>query len=156
MANKRPPLEIGELTQNLKHSTGKGADAFFSTPPSPTQETPHNTPLENSTSITQRNNTVTKQKKITNLAMNDVTTSLLHDVNFRKWRDIIENTETHNSSLRLTTEEAEDVEDLIQELKRKLKLKTSLNEVARLGLLYILHDFKKNREKSLVYKVKKS
>src|SRR5205823_14050434 len=86
----------------------------------------------------------------------DVVTSLLHDVTYREWRDIIENTETHNSSLRLTTEEAEDVEDLIKELKRKLKIKTSLNEVARLGLLYILHDFKKKRENSFVYKVKKS
>ena len=86
----------------------------------------------------------------------DVMTSSLHDVNMRSWRDIIENTETHNSSLRLTTGESDDIEDLIKELKRKLKVKTSLNEIARLGLLYLLHDFKKNRESSLVYKVKKS
>jgi hypothetical protein len=83
-------------------------------------------------------------------------TSSLHDVNLREWRDTIENTETHNSSLRLTTQESDEIEDLIKELKRRLKIKTSLNEVARLGLLYILHDFKKNRENSLVYKVKKS
>jgi len=37
-----------------------------------------------------------------------------------------------------------------------MKIKTSLNEAARLGLLYILEDFKKNKEKSLIYKVKKS
>jgi hypothetical protein len=86
----------------------------------------------------------------------DVRTLSLHDVNMRLWRDIIENTETHNSSLRLTTEESDNIEDLIKELKRKLKVKTSLNEIARLGLLYLLHDFNKNRENSLVYKVKKS
>ena len=86
----------------------------------------------------------------------DVMTSSLHDINMRLWRDIIENTETHNSSLRLTTEESDNIEDLIKELKRKLKVKTSLNEIARLGLLCLLHDFKKNRENSLVYKVKKS
>jgi hypothetical protein len=83
-------------------------------------------------------------------------TSSLQDVNFRAWKDTIENTETHNSSLRLTTEESEHIEDLITNLKRKFKIKTSLNEIARLGLLHIVQDFKKNGEDSLVYKVKKS
>jgi hypothetical protein len=86
----------------------------------------------------------------------NVVTSSLHEVNFRVWKDTIENTETHNSSMRLTNEENYAVEDMVNELKRSLKVKTSLNEVARLGLLYIIHDFKQNREKSLVYKVKKS
>src|SRR5918996_1309241 len=63
---------------------------------------------------------------------------------------------THNSSLRLTTEEGEHIEDLITDLKRKFKIKTSLNEVARLGLLHIVQDFKKNGDNSLIYKVKKS
>jgi len=86
----------------------------------------------------------------------DVTTSSLHEVNLRELKDIIENTETHNSSLRLTNEENYAVEDMVNELKRSLKVKTSLNEVVRLGLLYIINDFKINREKSLIYKVKKS
>jgi len=86
----------------------------------------------------------------------NVMTSSLHEVNFRVWKDTIENTETHNSSLRLTNEENYAAEDLINELKRSLKVKTSLNEVARLGLLYILHDFELNKEQSLIYKVKKS
>ena len=85
-----------------------------------------------------------------------VITSSRHDVNYRTWRDIIENTETHNSSLRLTAEENFAVEDVITDLKRHLKVKTSLNELARLGLLYLIHDFKKHRENSLLYKVKKS
>ena len=101
---------------------------------------------------------VSKQstKKVNKSAINDVMTSSRHDVIHRTWRDIIENTETHNSSLRLTTEEGEHIEDLITGLKRKFKIKTSLNEAARLGLLYIVQDFKKNGENSLIYKVKKS
>src|SRR5918993_2080442 len=95
-------------------------------------------------------------KKVHKSVTNDVMTSSLQDVNLRLWRDTIENTETHNSSLRLTTEEGEQIEDLITDLKRKHKIKTSLNEVARLGLLHIVQDFKKNGEHSLVYKVKKS
>ena len=95
-------------------------------------------------------------KKVYKSATNDVMTSSLHDVKLREWKDTIENTETHNSSLRLTTEEGEHIEDLITELKRKYKIKTSLNEIARLGLLQIVQDFKKNGDNSLVYKVKKS
>jgi hypothetical protein len=31
-SNKRPPLELDDLTNNLKQSSGKGVDAFFSSP----------------------------------------------------------------------------------------------------------------------------
>ena len=86
----------------------------------------------------------------------DVTPSPRHDVNYRAWRDIIENTETLNSALRLTREERYEVEDMIQDLERKHKIKTSMNEVARLGLLSVIHDYKTKKQQSLVYKVKKS
>jgi hypothetical protein len=95
-------------------------------------------------------------KKVNKSATNDVMTSSRYDVNLRAWKDTIENTETHNSSLRLTTAEGEQIEDVITDLKRKYKIKTSLNEIARLGLLHIVQDFKKNGESSLIYKVKKS
>jgi hypothetical protein len=36
--NKRPPLELDDLTNNLKQSSGKGVDAFFSAPPVPQEE----------------------------------------------------------------------------------------------------------------------
>ena len=95
------------------------------------------------------------QKRV-NEPRHDVTTSGRQDVDYRKWRDIIENTETHNSALRLTREERYEVEDMIKELERKHKIKTSMNEVARLGILSIIHDYKANKQESLVYKVKKS
>jgi hypothetical protein len=78
------------------------------------------------------------------------------DVNYREWREIIKETESHNSSLRITNEEKYVVKDLIDELERKYKVRTSLNEIARLGLLYIIEDFKQERLESLVIKVKKS
>jgi hypothetical protein len=86
----------------------------------------------------------------------DVTTSFLHDVNLRNWRDVIENTETQNSALRLTSAERYAVEDVISELRRKEKIKTSMNEIARLGLLLLIHDFQQHRKNSVVYQVKKS
>ncbi len=37
-SNKRPPLELDDLTNNLKQSSGKGVDAFFSAPPMPQEQ----------------------------------------------------------------------------------------------------------------------
>lgn len=86
----------------------------------------------------------------------DVTTSLLQDVDLKHWREQIEDTETQNSSLRLTSEERYVIEDVISELQRKERVKTSMNEVARLGLLFLIHEFKQNRRTSILYRVKKA
>ena len=86
----------------------------------------------------------------------DVTTSLLQDIDLKRWQELIENTETQNSSLRLTSEERYVIEDVISELQRKERIKTSMNEVARLGLLFLIHEFKKNGHTSLLYRVKKA
>jgi hypothetical protein len=37
-SSKRPPLELDDLTNNLKHSSGRGVDAFFSPQPAPQEE----------------------------------------------------------------------------------------------------------------------
>jgi hypothetical protein len=37
-SNKRPPLDLDDLTNNLKQSSGKGVDAFFSPQPAPQAE----------------------------------------------------------------------------------------------------------------------
>ena len=156
-SNKRPPLEMDDLTNNLKQSSGQGIGAFFptaSSTPLP-KEQKDTTKIEPSPTQPQE----VEEKKLQNEAessINDVTTSSRHDVSYREWRDIIENTETHNSALRITNEERYDVEDLVSELRRKYKVKTSMNELARLGLLYIVQDFKKNKTKSLIHNVKKS
>jgi len=155
-SNKRPPLEIDDLTTNLKQSSGKGVDAFFPSHPVQQTEAPQEK-IQNDESPFPRKEA---RKEITENEPNsrylDVTTSSRHDVNLRTWKDIIENTETHNSSLRITNNEKYDIKDLIDELERKYKIKTSLNEIARLGILYIVHDFKKDKLHSLIMKVKKS
>ncbi len=98
----------------------------------------------------QKTEAETKDKR------HDVTTSPRHDINYREWRDIIENTETHNSALRITREERYEVEDVVSDLERKQRIKTSMNELARLGLLSIIRDYKTNKQESLIIKVKKS
>jgi hypothetical protein len=104
----------------------------------------------------KKESTQPSKEASTSEVIHDVTTSSRHDVSYRAWRDIIENTETLNSALRLTRDERYEVEDIIQDFERKHKIKTSMNEVARLGLLSIIHDYKKNKQQSLLYKVKKS
>jgi hypothetical protein len=152
MAHKRPPLEIGGLTESLKASRGQGAGVFFPTPP--------NTPAETNT----RDAKPTEKFPVppaphednNHETRHDVTASARQDVDYRAWKDIIENTETHNSALRLTREERYDVEDVVSDLERTHHIKTSMNELARLGLLSILRDYKQLKRQSLVYKVKKS
>ncbi len=155
---KRPPLELDDLTNNLKQSSGKGIGAFFPDQITPQEENqPEETKTADSpTPPTQKIEEKQQKEAKSILQHHDVTTSSHQDVNLRKWRDLIEDTETHNSALRITNEERYEVEDLVSELRRKYKIKTSMNEIARLGLLYIIDDFKKDKQNSLIIKVKKS
>jgi hypothetical protein len=150
MVHKRPPLEIKAITASLKESKGQGVGAFFPPPPTNSADTQSSKPIEKTPRPKD-----TKKHEIQE-TLTDVMASLLQDVNLRDWKDTIENTQTRGSSLRLTNEEIYAVEDVIQDLERLLNIKTSMNELARLGLLFLMHDFKHNGEKSLVYKVKKS
>jgi len=86
----------------------------------------------------------------------DVMTSLNQDINRKLWREIIEETETHNSSLRMSAKERDQVEDAVRDLKRKYRIKTSMNEIARLGLLFLINDFKRRGEHSIIAEVKTS
>jgi len=111
--------------------------------------------LERKPAINQASSTPSSDK--TNIdVMIDVMTSLLQDVNLRAWREVIENTETQNTALRMTSEERYAIEDVVNELRRKEKVKTSMNEIARLGMMYLIYDFKKNGHESILYKVKKT
>lgn len=85
----------------------------------------------------------------------DVVTSLLAGVDLSKWRELIGNTETHNSAFRLSAAERDAVEDLVRDLRRTKRVKTSMNELARLGLLLLIHDFRTRGEQSVVFRVKK-
>jgi hypothetical protein len=83
-------------------------------------------------------------------------TSCLQEIDLKQWQEVIENTETQNSALRLTSEERYAVEDVINELRRQYGIKTSMNEVARLGLLLLVHDFHQSKKASLIHQVKKA
>jgi hypothetical protein len=155
MASKnRPPLEMDEITNNLKQSSGKGVDAFFSSPSTvetkPQEEQNTDSPSQLTELIKEKKDNSTLERR------RDVMTSSRQEISLKKWREIIETTETHNSSLRMTNDEKFAIEDLLSELQRKYKIKTSLNELARLGMLYLIDNFKKDKPNALIIKVKKA
>lgn len=135
-----------------------GASAFFQPQaPEPLAATPPvtETPPPALSDTTQQANQAALSSVYQDV-MSDAVTSLLQDIDLKRWREQIEDTETQNSSLRLTSEERYVIEDIISELQRKEKIKTSMNEVARLGLLFLIHEFKKNQRQSILYRVKKA
>ncbi|MCC7018582.1 MAG: hypothetical protein IT332_02425 [Ardenticatenales bacterium] len=84
----------------------------------------------------------------------DVMTSvLLEDISM--WRKVLAVSETHNSALRLSAQERDDIEDCVLLLRRKFGIKTSMNELARLGLLLLVRDVRTRKNESLVCAVKK-
>lgn len=83
-----------------------------------------------------------------------VTSVLPEDVS--RWRKILANTELHNSALRLSAQERDDVEDCVLLLRRTLGIKTSMNELARLGLLLLVRDVRARKSASIVCAVKQS
>lgn len=105
--------------------------------------------------VQQGRNVVSKRESKTDVML-DVMTSHLLAANLKRWQEIIENTETQNSALRLTSEERYAVEDVVNELRRQYGIKTSMNELARLGLLLLLSDFKTHKKESLIHQVKKA
>jgi len=145
-------------TSSITNELAGGASLFFSKQVSPSPEEKQPEPID--AKKTKKSPLVKEFKEELHEVMkpprHEVMTSSSNESNLRNWKDLIENTETHNTSLRLTNEENYAVEDVVNELKRVFKIKTSLNEVARLGLLNLIHDFNTNREKSIIYKVKKS
>ena len=54
MASKRPPIEVTEISQNLKDSRGQGMNAFFSSPP---QATPVPVPQEEKAPVLRNHGT---------------------------------------------------------------------------------------------------
>jgi hypothetical protein len=142
-------LPTDGITSELSRSV------FFQKRPAAQPESADHSPPPLSQESRQAMKEENKQAGMTDV-MGDVMTSPLPDVDLKQWQEIIENTETQNSALRLTSAERYAIEDAISELRRKYSIKTSMNEVARLGLLVMLNDFKKHKKDSLIHKVKKA
>ena len=85
-----------------------------------------------------------------------VSVSVLEGVDLDGWREVLANTETHSSTYRLTEGERRLAEDLVRDLWRTYRIKTSMNELARLGLMLLEHDFRRRKSQSIINDIKKS
>ena len=85
----------------------------------------------------------------------DPMTSVLDDVDLVRWRDVLADTVTLSSTFRLTEEERRVVEDAVRDLRRTDRIKTSMNELARLGLMFLVHDLRRHGAKSVIHRVKR-
>lgn len=96
-------------------------------------------------------------------SMTDTNESTRHDVmtsvspeEVSRWRKLLANSETHGSALRLSAQERDDVEDCVLLLRRTYGIKTSMNELVRLGLLLLVRDVRARKSKSVICAVKES
>ncbi len=149
-----------ELTQSVFFQKPSGAKPAVQPQDGPAGTPPHSpapsTPEEQRREEQQQESHQAKPPDVATDVTIDGMTSQLPDVKLKVWQEIIENTETQNSALRLTKEERYAVEDLVNELRRKYGIKTSMNEIARLGLLLLIHDFKQHKQAALIHHVKKA
>lgn len=157
-------LPTDTIARELSHSVffQKPPDEQVHSPPpaGQTQREAHSPPSaahvdQGDESAQQDGNPVGNDASKTNVML-DVLTSLFAKVNLKQWQEIIEDTETQNSALRLTSEERYAIEDVVNELRRQYGIKTSMNEIARLGLLLLIQDFKQYKKNSIIHKVKKA
>lgn len=160
----KKPLQTDAISQELTQSVffqkpagAKPADQAQNVPASiPSHSPSPSTPEEQRREEQHQASQQAKQPDVVTDVTSDGMTLRLQNVKLKEWQEIIENTETQNSALRLTKEERYAVEDLVNELRRKYGIKTSMNEIARLGLLLLIHDFKQHKRDALIHHVKKA
>jgi len=160
MTKKLPTDAItSELSQSVFFHKPVGEQVHTQTTDTRREAEPHSPPplsheAQPSEADHQPSSEASSQAVKTDVTL-DVMTSHFPSANLKHWQEIIENTETQNSALRLTCEERYAVEDAVNELRRQYGIKTSMNEIARLGLLLLIHDFKQHKKVSLIHQVKK-
>jgi hypothetical protein len=137
MANKRPPVELEGLDENLKHSSGKGIDAFFSTLPSPNKEQQPPDTSEKAKAINTESNTIHNIKSnIERNTENNVVSNIIilqfTDKDIEELRELAEKAQTY----RLTHHEVEYVKDMSHKLTKESKRgKIGQGDILRIALV---------------------
>ena|ERR1700722_20373730 len=141
--NNRPPLEMEGLTDNLKRSSGRGADAFFPTPdtaPStPPVEKENNQPVKdvearnvsviNSTSINKK---INKTSNNGSNIVSNITILQITDGDISSLRELAEKPQTY----RLNSREIEYIKDTAYKLTKESKRgKIGQGDILRIALL---------------------
>src|SRR4051794_7553427 len=135
MANKRPPVELEGLDENLKQSSGKGVNAFFSTPPSQDENKPA---VKNEKEIHIKSNTIpnktfNKENNATNNVISNITILQFTDKDIEGLRELAEKPQTY----RLTDQDVEYIKDVSYKLSKESKRgKIGQGDILRIALVF--------------------
>ena len=156
---KRTPLAFNTdaLANELIESSGKGVDAFFSSPTPPSiSEHPHLrrlTVTKQSSPNSSRIEVEPDNKIASNRASkSDSLLASYPDSIIETIRKSVKATGREVSFVRLTPEEKKQLADIIYILKSQ-KVKTTENEINRIAINFLLEDYHTNNENSVLARV---
>lgn len=166
MAHKRPPLEINAITESLKESKGQGVDVLFPTPTNTTandqelktsQKAP--TRLPQTQKAPQPPTTENQAKLLTNKDVSKQGSK--HTSNEESQEANIEErilaslqtTDLKANTFRYTQEELDFIRDVVYEAEVKYKTKLDKNDVARIGVEWLIADWRTNKQESLLARI---
>jgi hypothetical protein len=156
MAHKRPPLEIKAITESLKESKGQGVGVFFPTTPNTTADDEKLKSSEKSASPP------TKGKQGRRLTMKNVSKQGRKVVSKEGSKEVsieesilasLQTTDLKANTFRYTQEELDFIRDVVYEAEVKYKTKLDKNDVARIGLEWLIQDWKTNNKESLLARI---
>ncbi|MGH7203298.1 MAG: hypothetical protein ACREHC_02540 [Candidatus Levyibacteriota bacterium] len=137
MASKRPPIEMNNLTENLKTSKGRGADAFFASSPTPqttsTQKTDDNQDMNNKSNETMEEEIkgYKKESKENNILSN-ITILQFTEKDIEELREPAEKVQTY----RLAPQDIEYIRDAAYKLSKESKRgKIGQGDILRIAIV---------------------
>jgi hypothetical protein len=162
MAHKRPPLEINAITESLKESKGQGVGAFFPTPPNnPADDQEVKLPQKEPNRHTQRQKAPlpsTKKKQAKLLTSKNVSKQVSNEESQEanveeRILASLQTTDLKENTFRYTQEELDFIRDIVYEAEVKYKTKLNKNDVVRIGLEWLIVDWRTNNEESLLARI---
>lgn len=156
-SNKRPPLEMDDITKSLKQSSGKGVDAFFSSSPTQAEEKMNEVVNKTPSPAIKED---TNDRDIMVSRYHDTVVSPHHDtmVIFTEEyivetiRKAVKQFGKEPATQRLTMEEKQELKDIEYSYDRQ-GIKTTGNEIIRIAINFLILDYKKNGVNSTLEKV---
>jgi hypothetical protein len=168
---KRKPLSFNntELSENLQRSAAKGIDAFFSPAPEPAGEeeqlpakndtdsarTDQLSPIAKPAKSKTTKETKPKQPRYRDTMQpsnHETVVSRYHDTIIQEVRKAVKELGKEAATHRFTDSEKKEIMDMIYAYKRQ-GIRTSENEITRIGVNFLIEDYKENGENSVLHKV---
>ena len=166
MAHKRPPLEINAITESLKESKGQGVDVLFPTPTNTTandqelktsQKTPSRLPQRQKAPSPPTKNKQAKlltSKNVSKQVSKYTSNGESQEANIEeRILASLHTTDLKANTFRYTQEELDFIRDIVYEADVQYKTKLDKNDIARIGLEWLMVDWRTNKKESLLARI---